>query len=95
MTLPTIAALPAFGLVLVSIMVLVSGIHSQRRAPRPNHRLVIGLMLCALSINAFVAGLAFIGYVQSQDVITFWSALSRTIGIICGAYIAYHWWRND
>lgn len=93
--LPTIAAAPAFGLVTVALLMLGAAMHSQRRAPQPTHRIVIALMFCALSVNALVAGLAFLGYVQSQDVITFWAALSRTVGIVCGLYIAYHWWRSD
>lgn len=68
---PWLAAVPAFVLVGVCLWLVAAAIKSRRTAPRPTHRLVIGMMFAALSINALVAGLGILGYIEEQGVITF------------------------
>ena len=94
MNIPWLAAVPAFILVGVCIWLVAGAIKTRHTAPRPTHRLVIGMMFGALSVNALVAGFGILGYIEEQGVITFWSALARTLAIVCGSYIAWHWWTD-
>jgi hypothetical protein len=88
----TLAVVPAFALVVVSLFVFVAGVRRWRRHLGTAQDLVVSLIFLALAANALVAGLGLIKFITEQDTITFWAALTRTVAIIGGSYIAYHWW---
>lgn len=109
-SIPQLAAIPAFALTIVSIVVFACSVrrwharHYVRRTQSDRNDvidngtdidLVIAIMFFALGVNAFVAGLAIVGIVKDQNTITFWAAVARSVATIGGVYVAYHWWKND
>jgi hypothetical protein len=90
-----LAAIPAIGYFFVSLALLVIAWRRRWIHPATTHRLVISFMLFLFGITSLVSALALLGVVTNQETVTFFAAMARTFGIICGIYIANHWWKNE
>jgi hypothetical protein len=89
-----LAAIPAFLLVIVAFAVFAAAIR-RRRIDVDHTYVMVAIMFIALGINAFVAGLALLGYIHEQETITFWAAVTRSVAIVGGSYVAWTWWTVD